>query len=278
MIGQVDFCGEKISRLIVGGNTVSGTSHWSPELDREMEDYFTSDNVKKMLFRCEKYGITTLQMRADKHIMRLLREYRQEGGTMNWIAQTAPEMKSFDGNVAQINSYKPALIYHHGCVTDDLYQEGELDELQRRLAVIRRTGHPVGLCTHMPEVVEYSEEHHWDVDFYMCCVYNISKPERKKQSLLEGNENPLFVESDIPLMYRIIREVSKPCLAFKILGATRRCASQENVRNAFEEAYASIKPGDAVIVGMYPKYLDQVALDAQYASEAIQKAGKGEPR
>ena len=59
-------------------NTVSGTSHWSPELDREMEDYFTSDNVKKMLFRCEKYGITTLQMRADKHIMRLLREYRQE--------------------------------------------------------------------------------------------------------------------------------------------------------------------------------------------------------
>lgn len=272
---QIDFCGKKISRLIVGGNTVSGTSHLSPQLDREMEDYFTSENIKKMLFQCERHGITTMQMRGDKHIMRLLREYRQEGGNMQWIAQSAPEMKSFDGNVAQMASYRPALIYHHGCVTDDLYQAGEFAELERRLGVIRRTGYPAGLCTHMPEVVEYAETHHWDVDFYMCCVYNISRPELKERSQREGNEDALFDESDVPLMYRMIRQVEKPCLAFKILGATRRCASQETVQAAFDEAYASIKPGDAVVVGMYPRYLDQVALNAQYASEAMRKARKG---
>ena len=272
MIEQVDFCGEKISRLIAGGNTISGTSHLNSDLDREMEDYFTTENVKKMFFHCEECGITTMQLRGDKHIMRIIREFRQDGGKMSWIAQSAPEMKSFDGNVAQMASYQPALIYHHGCATDDLYQAGEFEELKRRLSVIRQTGRPVGLCTHMPEVVEYAESHRWDVAFYMCCVYNISLPERKQRSRQEGTEDALFVESDIPLMYQMIRQVEKPCLAFKILGATRRCKNQETVRAAFDEAYRSIKPGDAVIVGMYPKYLDQVSLNAQYAEEAMRKA------
>ena len=65
----VDFCGREISRLIVGGNTVSGTSHFSKEMDTAMEDYFTVENIKKMLFRCQEIGINTMQMRGDKHLM-----------------------------------------------------------------------------------------------------------------------------------------------------------------------------------------------------------------
>ena len=87
MVPKVDFCGVEISRLIVGGNTVSGTSHVSPKMDSEMEDYFTTQKIKDMLFRCQEYGINTMQMRGDKHIMRLLREFRLEGGNMNWIGR-----------------------------------------------------------------------------------------------------------------------------------------------------------------------------------------------
>ena len=272
MLQKVDFCGREISRLIVGGNTISGTSHASKALDVDMEDYFTTDNVKRMLFRCMEYGIDTMQLRGDKHILRLMREFRAEGGQMHWIAQSAPEMGSFEGNVAQMAAYKPALMYHHGCVTDDLYKAGKFDELERRLGVIRRTGIPVGLCTHMPEVMEYAELHRWDLDFYMSCVYNISVPERMAQAAKDGSEEAIFVESDIPVMYEAIRGVKKPCLAFKILGATRRCQSQDTVRAAFDEAFSSIKPGDAVVVGMYPKDTDQVALNAAYAEAAIAKA------
>jgi len=47
-------------------------------------------------------------------------------------------------------------------------------------------------------------------------------------------------------------------LAFKILAAGRRCVSQEMVRDAFQFAFRHIKPGDGVIVGMYPRRFDQV--------------------
>jgi hypothetical protein len=269
MVPVTDFCGVKISRLVIGGNTVSGTSHANGKLDSDLLDYFTTDNIKKMLYRGEEFGINTMQFRGDRHIMRLIREFRLEGGNMNWIAQSAPEMGSFDGNIRQMAACKPVLMYHHGVVTDNFYKAGELDELVRRLKIIRETGVPVGLCTHMPEVMEYSESHHWDVDFYMCCVYNISVPARQEQAKKDGTEEAVFVESDIPVMYQAIRSVNKPCLAFKILGATRRCQNQETVRAAFDECYASIKPADAAVVGMFPRDIDQVALNAGYAEEAI---------
>ena len=45
----VPFGPHKISRLIVGGNPISGTSHFSNEMNREMVDYFSAGNVKKLL-------------------------------------------------------------------------------------------------------------------------------------------------------------------------------------------------------------------------------------
>jgi hypothetical protein len=54
-------------------------------------------------------------------------------------------------------------------------------------------------------------------------------------------------------------------LGFKILGAGRRCATQEMVRDAFQFAFTHIKPGDGVIVGMYPRRSDQVRANAEYA-------------
>lgn len=271
MVPVTDFCGVKISRLVTGGNTVSGTSHVNSAMDAELLDYFSASNIKKMLFRCMEAGINTMQFRGDKHITRLIREFRLENGVMNWIAQSAPEMNSFDDHVRQMAACKPALMYHHGVVTDNLFKAGETGEIKRRLDLIRGTGIPAGLCTHMPEIMEYSETHHWGADFYMCCVYNVSVPSRQEQAKREGGEEVLFVESDIPLMYEAIRSVNKPCLAFKILGATRRCKNQDTVKAAFNECYASIKPGDAAVVGMFPKYLDQVTINAGYAEEAIRR-------
>ena len=267
---QVDFCGQKISRLIVGGNTVSGTSHVDKAMDSAMEDYFTTDRVKAMLSRCEELGINALQMRGDKHILRIIREFRQEGGRLGWVAQTAREMASFETHIHTITAYHPILIYLHGYDTDDFFYAGNFTEITRRLAVIRQTGIPVGLCTHSPRVIEYSQKHRWDVDFYMCSVYNITHPERLKQAAADGSEDALFIDSDIPAMYEAIRSVDKPCLVFKILGATRRCQSRESVAFAFRECYMNIKKGDAAVVGMFPRDTDQVAENVKHALAAME--------
>jgi len=234
-----------------------------------MEDYFNAENTKKMLHRCEELGINAVQMRGDKHIMRLLREFRLEGGNLHWIGMGARELASFENNINQMSGMKPSLLFLQGVSTDELYHAGEFDEIIRRLEVMRKTGIPTGLATHMPEVIEYAESHNFNADFYMCCVYNISVPERQKLWYSTGNEDHCFVESDIPLMYQAIRSVDKPCLAFKILGSSRRCESQESVAAAFKECFDSIKENDVAVVGMYPKDIDQVALNVEHALNAI---------
>jgi len=47
---------------------------------------------------------------------------------------------------------------------------------------------------------------------------------------------------------------------------------REAVRDAIADAYANIKPTDGVIVGLFPKHLDQVALDLSYAAAACRAA------
>ena len=273
MLPTVNLGINQITRLVIGGNPFSGNSHVSRAMDEEMMDFFTAGRIKKTLFRCMECGVNAVQLRADKHIMRILREFRAEGGNLHWIAQSAPELHSFEGNVKQMAAAGAVAIYHHGTVTDELFKAGEYDELKRRLAMIRATGLPVGLGTHMPGVIEFAEERHWDTDFYMACVYNLSRVERVSSAITgKANEDEPFFEEDIPVMFKTIRSVDKPCIAFKILGATRRCQTQDAVKAAFIEAFQSIKASDMVNVGVYPKGIDQVALDAKYTKEAIKSA------
>jgi hypothetical protein len=77
----------------------------------------------------------------------------------------------------------------------------------------------------------------------------------------------VFVSGDPARMYKMIRQTKKPCLAFKILAAGRRCEEVKHVEEAFQEAFANLKSTDAVIVGMYPRYTDQVKENAEYVRQ-----------
>ena len=74
-IGETD-----ITRLIVGGNPFSGNSHVDEKLDWSMRDYFTTQRIKDTLFRCQENGINAMLLRGDMHIMRIIHEFRQDGG------------------------------------------------------------------------------------------------------------------------------------------------------------------------------------------------------
>ena len=66
------------------------------------------------------------------------------------------------------------------------------------------------------------------------------------------------MEKDPERMCRIIRQTKKPCLAFKLLAAGRAAGSPAALERAYTFAYSNIKPGDAAIVGMFPKFKDEV--------------------
>ncbi len=270
---QIGNC--RVSRFIVGHNPPCGNSHLSIEYNREMEEYFTTENVVKLYRRAEELGVRTFLIRGDYRMLNWLELYRRAGGKMNVIAQTASEMHDIFANIRVLAAAGAEAIYHHGTQTDKFWAAGRIEDCRDYLKCMRDSGVAVGLATHIPEVIEYAQEHAWDVDFYMACLYNISRVPRESLIVTgdaSGYAREPYLEEDRRRMLALIRAVPRPVLAFKILAASRLCATQDDVRAAFRDAYANIKPTDGVIVGLFPKHIDQVMTDLQYAQDACRAA------
>jgi hypothetical protein len=258
---SITLAGRRVSRLILGNNPISGVSHYSAELSNDMETYFTMENAKALLRRAEELGITAFQGRSDRWILHVLREYRQEGGNLGFICQTATEMADLRANMRLATKAGAIAIYHHGTETDNYWAEGRIEELRELMKTARDLGVAVGIGSHKPEVIEYVEEKDWDVDFYMTSFYNVYKhmKGRKQSYIITGIvTEDCFEDEDRERMCRTIQKVSKTCLAFKILGAGRNCRTPEQTEGAFRYAFEHIKASDAVVVGMYPNAHDQV--------------------
>ena len=107
-----------------------------------------------------------------------------------------------------------------------------------------------GVSTHMPAVVEAIESKEWDLDFYMCCVYERHRSAKDLEKLLGHVPIPVgevYLQDDPPRMFKVMRQTRRPCLAFKILAAGRLSERK-----------------DWVIVGIYDKFSDQPAEDAEH--------------
>ena len=270
LLPTTDLCGTRVTRLICGGNPFSGYSHVSPELDEEMIHYHTMPRIQDTLDECWRNGINTVQTRGDRLMMRAILEHRDNGGRMHWIGQTASEFRSIEGNIAEICRYRPFAIYHHGTHTDNCWHTGRIDEVRDIVKAIKDRGLPAGIGTHIPEVIEYAEDAGWETDFYMGCFYNLARGYKAAPAEeRDAYANDRFPAEDPLRMCAVLRQVSKPCLGFKIMAASRNCGSPQDVRQAFRFAFDHLKPGDAAVVGMFQKYKNQARENADHVRELL---------
>jgi hypothetical protein len=72
-----------------------------------------------------------------------------------------------------------------------------------------------------------------------------------------------FLDTDRRDMVKVIKQASKPCIAFKILGAGWLCNNDQQVEDAFDFALSNIKKTDVILVGMWPKYKDEISQNVQ---------------
>lgn len=260
----VPFGNVHISRLIIGNNTISGGSHLSPLTDASMKEYFTKENTLAFLKRCGNEGINLWQAGLGGNL-ELWKEYQASGGDMHFMALATPQPDKSSAAIEVAKKKGVLALAHHGEVTDQLFKEGKLDSIVDFLKQVRDAGLLIGVSTHMPAVVEYIEEKNWDIDFYMTCVYERHRSKEELKQLLGYVPIPVrevYLEEDPFWMYKMIRLTGKTCLAFKILAAGRFCRNQKELEAAFRQTFENIKPKDAVIVGMFPRYSDQVKEDA----------------
>lgn len=258
---KVRFGNYEVSRLVMGCNQFYGYSHFNNLLDTVMREWNTPARVCQTLLQCEQNGINAYQYSHHERSLSDLERYRAEGGKIHIIGVNFGPTP-----IEQVVSrLKPIAMYHHGEATDVLFREGKMEKVQEYTKRLRQTEVLVGIGTHKPEVVEYVEERGWDVDFYLLCAYNRTRtPEeiRKMLGVLPLPADEVYLETDPPRAYRVAKQTKKTCFLFKILAAGRVTDSPQDIDNAFKAAFESIKPNDGVIVGMYPRYRDEVKQNA----------------
>jgi hypothetical protein len=260
-----------VTRLILGGNPVYGHSHFNHLFSRSMTDWHTPQRVLELLQRSEQAGINTWQNSYDPRTLEDLDRYRQAGGRMHWLCLGKPDWDRFPQRVNDAARRNPIGIAPHGALAERLHRADRLNELTDLLRRIRDQGVLVGLSAHNPALIELAEDRGWDVDYYMCCLYYLTRPREELRQLL-GNDLPLgeiYLPSDPPRMFRVVRAVRKPCLIYKVLAAGRRVGSPAEVRQCFQTALENIKPADAMIVGMYQQFGDQVGQNVALVRELL---------
>lgn len=265
-----------VTRLILGGNPIYGHSHFNRLFSRHMTDWHTPERVAELLKRAEAAGINTWQNSYADRTLQDLDRYRAAGGTMHWLALGKTDWDQNPQRIEEAAKRKPIGIAPHGALAERLHRQGKMNGLTDLLKRIRATGVLVGLSAHNPALIDLAEEKGWDVDYYMCCLYYLTRPREEFQKLL-GTDLPLgeiYLPSDPPRMFKTIQAARKPCLVYKVLAAGRRINNADEIRRCFETTLTNVKPTDAMIVGMYNQFSDQVSEDAALVREVCARLDK----
>lgn len=273
----------RVTRMIAGSNPVYGYSHFNRQYDQHMLEWFTDQRIVEFLLACEKAGINTWQASYNTRMKTEVPMIRAAGSKIQIICLVAgfhldkkfpdtPESLR-DGMLecaAAAAEFAPVGISHHGWVTDALWRAGKLDYIKDFVSKVHDLGYSAGISTHNPAILGALEEKGWSNDFYMAAFYYQTR--RAEEFEKEFGLRPVgetYISADPPKMCAAVRGVKKPCLVYKILAAGRKCGSAREVREAIEFAYKNIKPEDAAIVGLYPRYSDQIADDTKMVREVL---------
>lgn len=250
MIGKA-----KISRLMLGGNLVTGCMHsrdlkYVPQLFRA---YVTEEKLMQTLKVAEENGINAVFESGGAYVRRYNKEY---GGHMQIIPSIHPEMgqneqKLKDEIKLQVDAGVPAL-YVWGVAGDTLVKAGEVGLIAKAVEYVKAHGIPAGVGAHSLEVPKACEKARIPCDFYVKTFHSDDYPSatpkelRKEYIWLDGGQgwydNMWCINPDETIEF--MRTVEKPWIAFKILAA-----GAIYPRQGF--AYALRNGADFIAVGMF---------------------------
>ena len=253
-----------ISRLIVGGNPISGNAHSRdlPYVSSLMRRYFTDEKCVETLHLCEECGINTAQFRTDSHIVRIMDKYWKQGGKMQWIAQIKPRKPDISDIMNDVRmAFDNGAIggYLQGGVADKLVQRGRIDLVQKALEDIKANGSIAGIGGHSLDVIIACEKAGIEPDFYMKTLHHGDYWSAGKQP---QNDNIWSVTPEKTIEF--FKQVKRPWIAFKVLAAGA-IHPHEGFKYAFENG------ADFICVGMFDF---QVRENVIIAKDTLNKMGQ----
>jgi hypothetical protein len=237
----------EVSRLIIGGNLISGSAHAGELLYQSalMTHYFTTEKILETWSLAEQNGINTTLMRADPHIMEHYQKFTQErNGKLQWIAQSAPEQGDPVENAKRARDHGAIALYLHGGVSDGLVKDGKVGDIGRVVEGIRHAGLMAGIGAHLLPTVQACAQAKIDPDFFMVTVNQVG-----------------YYCSPAVEVAQFMSAIPKPWIGFKTLGAGRA-----NPPGGFRHAFQ--RGADFIAVGMFDW---QVRDDVAHVQEMLAK-------
>jgi hypothetical protein len=269
-VPTMKFGSAQISRLVMGVNPMYGFAHYNNNFGMAMRDWYTPEQVCKVLHRANSFGINAFNYVNVERSPQDLACFQREGGHMHLIIQVTAK----DDAAALVRDLKPLALQRRGEEIDLAFRNGTMASEREWCKKARDLGVLVGVGTHKPEVIDMVESEGWDIDFYSGCVYNRTRSPEEWRKVLNGElpemSGDIYIQSDPARMYKVMRQTPKTCFAFKILAAGR--IADNGVEQAFRTAYASIKPHDGVYVGMFPRIKDEVKENAELVHRILTEA------
>jgi hypothetical protein len=245
----------KISRLMLGGNLVTGCMH-SRDLhyvNQLFRAYVTEEKLMQTLKVAEENGINTVFESGAGFVHRYNKEF---GGHMQIIPSIHPEIgqderKLKDEIKGQVDAGVPAL-YVWGAAGDTLVKAGEVRLIAKAVEFVKAHGIPAGVGGHSLLVPMACEKEKIPCDFYVKTFHSDEYPSatpkelRKDFMWLDGGkgfyDNMWCINAEETIQF--MRTVTKPWVAFKILAAGAILP-----RQGF--SYAFRNGADFIAVGMF---------------------------
>jgi hypothetical protein len=281
----------KLSRLISGGNLLSGWTHQRDLLfvSTLAKAYLTERKQFDTLQLIEESGVNSMVI--DMMQLDLVNKYKQErGGQLQalvavregWGNWNNPKWNNLREQIRKTIDQGPATMFLHGGYSDRLVQSGESDRVQllgQALEFIREQGFPAGLGSHALEVPMACDEQKIAPDYYFKTFHHdnywsATPREHRKRFCVDGprsnkhnefHDNIFCIDPEETIEYMLEKE--QPWIAFKVLAA-----GAIHPKSAFK--YAFDNGVDFVAVGMFDF---EVAEDVRVVKDVLRDARRERP-
>jgi hypothetical protein len=256
----------KISRLICGGNLISGYAH-SRDLtyvSSLLKHYFTDDRVMEMWALCEEHGINTMiAYPGDPHCIEVYSRYRGRGGKIQYLAQIKPDPKDLDAAVRGAVDAGAVGAFLVGNAGDEWARSGAVGRIGEVVGLIKEAGLIAGVAGHELRTIQAVERAHIAPDFYVKTLHDQSYWSKQQPGqdldVIDNYGIDNYWCRDPRRVIGFMSEVTRPWIAYKVLAAGAIAP-----RHGF--TYAFQNGADFAAVGMFDF---QVAEDVAVANEVV---------